>query len=130
MGQGFSFGAWLSSFQIRWLTWRRGERVGVDSFGNRYYRDRKHPLHGRERRWVLYKGAAEASAVPPEWHGWLHHVMDAPLSPDSPYHQPWVTLHQPNLTGTAAAWYPPGHVLSGVRRARATGDYDAWTPEV
>lgn len=129
MGKNWAFGAWLSSFQIRWLTVRRGERVGVDAAGNRYYRDRRHLLHGKERRWVVYCGEPEASSVPPEWHGWLHHGMEAPLPPDSPYHQPWVKPHQPNRTGTAAAWFPPGHPLAGRQRRRATGDYEAWTPE-
>ena len=31
------------------------------------------------RRWVLYAGEAEASAVPAEWHSWLHFTTDAPL---------------------------------------------------
>jgi NADH:ubiquinone oxidoreductase subunit len=126
---GISFATWMSNFQIRWLTFRRGEKVGTDSSGNEYYRDTKHPLHGRERRWVMYKGEPEASLVPPEWHGWLHHTLEAPIPAGSAYHKPWVRPHEPNHTGTAAAYQPPGHQLSGGKRAKATGDYEAWTPE-
>jgi len=27
------------------------------------------------------------------------------------------------------AYHPPGSILRGGRRARATGDYEPWTPE-
>ena len=30
------------------------------------------------RRWVLYNGEAEASRIPPAWHGWMHHRTDVP----------------------------------------------------
>ncbi len=129
MARKNTLASWLSQVQIRWLTLRRGEYVGADDYGNRYYRDRRHLLHGRERRWVLFKGMPEASLVPPEWHGWLHHTMDAPIAKDSPYQQEWVKPHQPNHTGTQQAYYPPGHPLEGGQRATATGDYQAWTPE-
>ena len=51
-----------------WTTFLRGEYVGSDSAGNRYYRTRKgrkDPALGRERRWVIYSGEAEASTIPP-----------------------------------------------------------------
>ena len=31
-----------------------------------------------ERRWVIYNGYAEASTIPPSWHGWMHHTVDTP----------------------------------------------------
>ena len=69
------------SIETRVYTWfqlltGRGELVGTDEFENRYYRCDRSRLHGRERRWVLFKGEAEASRVPPEWHAWLHHTTD------------------------------------------------------
>ena len=27
---------------------------------------------------MIYNGVAEASTVPPSWHGWLHHTVDVP----------------------------------------------------
>ena len=66
----------------RLLTWLRGEYVGIDSLGNRYYRDKRPRalLRGggrasREKRWVVYAGEPEGSKVPPEWHAWLHHTV-------------------------------------------------------
>src|SRR5207249_4892451 len=63
----------------RLLTWLRGELVGSDDYGNRYYRlkgDKPQRLgagrFSRERRWVIYNGEPEGSKVPPEWHAWKH----------------------------------------------------------
>src|ERR1700679_3668673 len=104
-----------------------GVKVGRDQFGNRYYHARRTPAGVREKRWVLYAGEPEASKVPPEWHIWLHHTADAPLSDRD--RRPWQKPHQENLTGTPDAYLPPGHTLEGGKRAKATGDYEAWRPE-
>lgn len=123
----------MTSIGTRIYTWLKGERVGSDAFGNTYYREkggrRSTPLgFGRERRWVLYAGAAEASTVPPEWHGWLHQSVKEPPGELAPH--VWEQPHQPNHTGTDAAYRPPGHQLAAGSRAAATGDYQAWTPPV
>jgi NADH:ubiquinone oxidoreductase subunit len=108
-------------------TWVAGSKVGEDAFGNRYYRGRGRSGYRRERRWVVYKGAPEASKVPPEWHAWLHYTMEAPLDPSKRY--TWQKEHAPNLTGTRAAYVPPGSVLRGGKRRRSTGDYEPWIPQ-
>lgn len=59
----------------RFHTWRHGQRVGEDEFGNVYYQGGT-DSEGRTRRWVIYNGPAEASAIPPGWHGWMHHRTD------------------------------------------------------
>lgn len=112
----------------RFMTMIAGQFVGQDAAGNRYYRGKPRRRGGRERRWVVYNGEAEASRVPPEWHGWLHHTTDTvPPEGGSPKH-PWQKEHMPNQTGTPGAYRPPGHVLEGGRRDRATGDYEPWQP--
>ena len=115
-------------------TWLRGEEVGRDGSGNRYFREkgggRVHPDSIRkERRWVLYDGEPEASRVPPEWPAWLHHTTDEVPPAGGPEKRPWQKEHQPNLTGTEQASRPPGHTLSGGHRDPATGDYEPWRPE-
>ena len=40
----------------------------------------------------------------------------------------WQKPHVPNLTGTADSYRPAGHDYQGGKRAKATGDYEAWTP--
>lgn len=111
------------------FTWLKGKPVGTDSFGNRYYRAPSIKLHGSERRWVLYRGQPEPSKVPPEWHAWLHHMTDAPLTEIAAQPKPWQKPHRPNLTGTQGAIFPRGHALMSGQRQRAAGDYDAWKPE-
>ncbi len=120
----------------RLLTWFRGELVGTDGFGNRYYREkgRRTLLRGggrasREKRWVIYRGEPEASKVPSEWHGWLHHTVDEVPRPEARTRYPWEKAHTPNMTGTPLAYHPPGSILRGGRRAPSTADYEPWTPE-
>lgn len=105
------------------------DRVGTDEFGNKYYRGRRGRRYGRERRWVVYKGKNEASRVPPEWHAWLHHTVEDPLTEKAALARDWQKPHQPNTTGTAQAYRPAGHELRERRHADATGDYEAWTPD-
>jgi NADH:ubiquinone oxidoreductase subunit len=115
----------------RLYTWLRGLQVGTDAFGNRYYRDKTGATRcdgRREKRWVLYNGAAEASKVPAEWHGWLHHTVNTLPDPDAKPLRSWQKEHVPNLTGTPSAYRPPGHDFQGGHRAKATGDYEPWIP--
>jgi len=125
---------WWNSqtFGTQFWTWMYGEAVGEDEFGNRYYRTRGgkiDPGLGFERRWVIYNGYAEASKVPPSWHGWLHHTVDVPPTVESYTPRAWQKPHLPNLTGSPRAYRPPGSTLALGRRPKATGDYKAWTPD-
>jgi NADH:ubiquinone oxidoreductase subunit len=117
------------SISTRIYTWLRGEFMGRDPFGNRYYRLRAGTrAGGRDRRWVIYSGEAEASKVPPAWHAWLHHTIDQPPSDAELAPYAWVKAHEPNPTGTDSAYRPQGHLLSGGRRVPGTGDYEPWRP--
>lgn len=106
------------------LTLFRGKFVGRDAQGNQYFE--RPGARGRIRRWVVYAGAAEASKVPPEWHAWLHHITDAPLSAPA---RPWQRPHRANPTGTVAGYRPPGHEYMGGQRAKVSADYEAWAPD-
>lgn len=111
------------------FTWLCGKEIGSDEFGNRYFTEKKSPASRRAKRWVIYKDFAEASRVPPDWHGWLHYTTDTvPTAQGLPTAKPWIKQHQPNYTGTANAYLPKGHVLRGGQRAEATGDYEPWVP--
>jgi NADH:ubiquinone oxidoreductase subunit len=105
----------------RLWTWRKGEFVGQDDAGNRYYRQR-----GGSRRWVIYNGIAEPSAIPPGWHAWMHHRSDEPPAAYTP--REWEKPHQANLTGTAAAYRPPGSILQGTPRTPGDAGYQPWRP--
>ena len=105
-------------------TWLRGEPGGEDAFGNRYYQNRD-----GSRRWVIYNGTVEASRVPPDWHGWLHHTYAEPPTKAPLKAKPYEAAHQPNLTGTDAAYRPDGSLSRSGVRPSATGDYHACKPE-
>jgi NADH:ubiquinone oxidoreductase subunit len=128
------FFTWWNGATLNTLAWsaRHGELIGEDEYGNRYYRTkggRIDPALGFERRWVIYKGLAEASTIGPAWHGWIHHTVDTPPTAENVNARPWWKPHRPNLTGTPAAYRPTGSTLARNRRPKATGDYKPWTPE-
>ena len=102
--------------------------VGTDEFGNRYYQSRRTRADGRQRRFVVYKGNVEASKVPSDWHGWLHHTESTPPPVGGYDKHVWQQEHQPNVTGTNHAYRPDGHMLKGGKRKPATGDYEPWNP--
>jgi len=116
---------------------RKGEHVGTDAAGNKYYRERRSAgkasaptgsYTAREKRWVIYAGSNDASRVPSEWHGWLHGTYDDVPESHLPPPKVWEVDYTPNATGTPAAYRPQGALERGGRRARAVGDYEAWSP--
>lgn len=104
------------------FTWRKGEKVGEDAQGNKFYRNADN-----SKRWVIFNGEVEASRISPEWHGWLHHTWDEPPSEQPLVHKDWEKSHLENLTGTPLAYAPVG----SIRRPDPTprSDYEAWSPE-
>ena len=106
----------------------KGEQVGTDAAGNRYYRSKNVKDGQRERRWVIYDGANDASKVPAEWHGWLHGSGEDVPESFLPAPRIWEADYTPNATGSAGAYLPSGALERGGRRARASGDYEAWSP--
>ena len=103
-------------------TWRKGVKVGEDAEGNTFYQTRD-----GKRRWVIYNGESEASRVSPDWHGWLHHTWDQPPTEKALAHKAWEKPPLENLTGTDAAYAPPGSIRRDAPAERR--DYEAWVPE-
>ncbi len=104
------------------FTARKGQLVGRDEQGNAYYQTRD-----GKKRWVIYNGEMEASRVAPDWHGWLHFTWDQPPTQAPLKHKAWEKPHVENLTGSEAAYVPPGSIRSAAPAKRA--DYEAWAPE-
>jgi len=135
-----SFKNWLLQILTWWNgqtlntrvhTWRHGEVVGQDEFGNIYYRTKGgaiDPALGYERRWVIFAGESDGSMTPPGWYGWLHHTSDVLPTDEAYAPREWEKPHKPNLTGTPGAYRPQGSLLKEGVRPEATGDYKPWTP--
>lgn len=125
------FAWWDSTTYSTALTlWRRGARlIGRDEQGNRYYEE-KDPSgpDGYKRRWVVYHGIAEASRVPPDWHGWLHQTFAEPPTEAPLRRRNWEKDHVPNMTGTPLAYHPAGSLV-GAREKALAPDYEAWAPD-
>ena len=115
---------WWNSqtLNTQFFTWRYGVKVGEDDQGNIYYQSKD-----GKRRWVIYNGEMEASRVAPDWHGWLHHTWNEPPTKAPLKHKSWEKPHLENLTGTEAAYVPPGSILRAAPVVRR--DYEAWQPE-
>ena len=83
---------------------------------------------GFERRWVIYNGYVEASTIPPGWHGWMHHMVDAPPTARD--------LHGAGVASPPAQYdrdprrAAADRLDAGAnRRPKATGNYKPWTPD-
>jgi len=120
----------LSPVHIWFVTLMTGAiKIGTDSLGNTYYQAKARKGYNHPRRWVVYAGDPEPSSVPPEWHGWLHYQTDEiPSSESLSFRREWQKPSRANMTGTTAAYHPPGHLLKGGCREPSTGDYEAWCP--
>ena len=105
----------------RFFTWRKGRRVGDDAEGNVYYQNAD-----GSRRWVIFAGDSEASRIPPEWHGWLHHTWQQPPTEAPLPRKVWEKPHLANQTGSDSAYRPSGSLLS-TQGPRAS-DYEPWSP--
>lgn len=118
----FSFLGVLSPAHIISVTIFSGsKRVGTDNLGNKYYRAKPRKGYNHDRRWVIYKGSPDASKVPPEWHGWLHHQSDIiPNETKKSFRRSWQKPHKPNLSGTNKAYHPDS--------SNAVKHYEAWQP--
>ena len=117
-----TFGTWLK-------TWIQGDSVGIDEFGNRYYRSKRKKPNQREHRWVVYKGIPEASKVPPEWHAWLHHTVENPLTEELAKAYTWQLDHMPNVTGTGRAIHKSVNIEEKTKTRSNFHDYEPWQPD-
>jgi NADH:ubiquinone oxidoreductase subunit len=122
-----------TTFGTQFYTWRHGNFVGEDEFGNRYYQAAGpliDPSVGPRRRWVVYNGESDVSKVPPGWRGWLAFTAETPPSEERYVARPWELPPVPNLTGTPYAYRPPGSLLrENSTVPETTGDYVAWSPD-
>ncbi len=107
-----------------------GEHVGTDAQGNKYYRveeeDRRRPrtalgdLPGCQR---CQPGAVRMARLAASF------VRCAAREPPDAVRRSGRRTIPPMPPAAHAAYRPQGALERGGRRARATGDYEAWTPD-
>lgn len=105
---------WLNGFLIKLFN----KKVGIDEFGNEYFESKK------GKRLVVYKGLAEPSKIPFEWHSWIHYYSDIVPININTHKFSWQKIHVPNLTGTKNSYSPKDSVSS-----KTTAKYESWTPK-
>ncbi len=93
-------------------------KVGSDEFGNEYYQNKK------GKRFVVYRGIAEPSKIPAEWHGWIHYTTNTPPVGFNTRKFSWQKIHLPNLTGTKNAYSPKDSTVKNT-----SSGYEAWRPK-
>lgn len=86
----------INNFLIKF----NAKKIGTDEFGNEYYEKKN------RKRFVLYKGSAEATKIPAEWHIWMHYLINIPPININTNKFSWQKIHLPNLTGTKNAYHP------------------------
>ena len=88
------------TFGTRIKTIFTGKLVGKDSFGNKYYENKK------GKRWIIYSGEIDASKIPVEWYSWMHFTQNKIEKKHELKKYDWQKPHQHNLTGTNESYYP------------------------
>ena len=106
-----------------------GHLVGKDKDDNKYYKS--NISHGikKEKRWILYKKNDDPTNIDPDWHAWLHHIIDdvPDLKKNKNYFQQ--KKISPNPTGTEKAYLPVGHILNKKKKKNIQiKNYDSWKP--
>lgn len=102
--------------------------IGEDEFRNRYF-ENKSEWYGRDR-WVEYADERDPDSlkVTPEWHAWLHHIIDTPPA-ERPLPKPSYQVESKgNMTGTRDAYVPPNYRLSKKYEGVAGDKFEQWSP--
>lgn len=122
------FGWWGgNTIGHRFTLWKNSRYIGEDEIGNRYYEQaRGVGPTGKPRRWVVYDRLAEASLIPPGWHGWMHYKTDI-APPQSSYKvRAFEEPHMPNYTGTDLRYRPNAEEREAGQPVAS--EYEAWKP--
>ena len=112
-----------------WLkTKTRGQLVGQDEFGNRYYEsDTQSRLFRKKDRWVVYNGKIEPSKIPGLWFNWMHYQSNQIPNKYKP--MKWERLHQQNFTGGTQT-YPQAEQRTDFKLIiKPAACYEPWKPD-
>jgi NADH:ubiquinone oxidoreductase subunit len=99
------------------------KKVGEDEFGNQYFQNKNN------KRFVVYKGIAEPTKIPAEWHSWIHYNQNEVPNTAKTKKYHWQKIHLPNLTGTKNSYSPQGSLEKNTLRNKVSSDYEPWQPK-
>eukprot|EP00190_Bangiopsis_sp_CCMP1999_P007357 CAMPEP_0198726070 /NCGR_PEP_ID=MMETSP1475-20131203/3245_1 /TAXON_ID= ORGANISM="Unidentified sp., Strain CCMP1999" /NCGR_SAMPLE_ID=MMETSP1475 /ASSEMBLY_ACC=CAM_ASM_001111 /LENGTH=151 /DNA_ID=CAMNT_0044487953 /DNA_START=136 /DNA_END=591 /DNA_ORIENTATION=+ len=105
--------------------------VGEDALGNKYYENPS--VLNSNSRWVEYAEISRGESVdslkiPPEWHMWVHKMVDEPPTKAPPVHPKYQGMVEPNRTGTKDAYVPPHNPRSKNFIGHAKESVEYWDP--
>jgi len=82
---------------------KSGTLIGSDKLGNKYY-ENLDEVFGRHR-WVEYASdSPDPSQITPEWHSWVHHVVESPPTVEKLVEPKFAIPYTENPTGTRKAF--------------------------
>ena len=87
-------------------TWLKGNFVGEDNMGNKYYTNSKNSSSINAKRWVIYNGEIEASKIPNEWYSWMHLINNNIENKHQIKKYEWQKEHLSNQTGSENSYHP------------------------
>jgi len=114
-----------------------GVYVGQDEYGNKYFESRDSDI-SLKSRW--YEPPAERKqdfnpAVPPEWHAWMHHIVESPPTVRPPPQPQYELKYDPvdlSQMGFKAKYLPPGALVKPTDIKEDTTirlkRYESWVP--
>ena len=115
---------WWNSQTVGTRIWSylNGIEIGKDENGNRYFSNKKD-----SKRWVIYGGQVEATAVNPEWNNWLRFTSIE--KPGKVKSYDWQLEHKPNQSGTSKAYSPKPSIFDNKSNNKKRIDYEKWSPK-
>ena len=109
-------------------TFFKGELIGKDNNGNKYYQSKLTHGSKKNKRWVIYNKIDDPTKINPDWHAWLHHIIDDIPNIKKKKIFGWQKKLSPNLTGTKKAYQPSGYLLNKKKNYVTKKNYESWEP--
>lgn len=102
--------------------WCKGEFVGEDEFGNKYYKE-----CGGKKCWVVYNGLVEVLFILLGWYGWIYYCVDMVLFEESYKVKFWQQFYEVNYIGMFGVYCLYGFILIFEKCLEVIGDYQVWS---